>query len=817
MNIQYSNYAIPAYRRFRKSTRKGQLLVMFGLFMLFLIMGFFALAVDFTMIYHTKAKLSRTVDAVALRIVNRYSKNHSDSDRQRIAESIFEGNFALLKNTGTTITWAWASDGRSISSTLGETITGSGTDASGTEKYKLVINTKADSNTGVVVSDVTGTAVHDTLLLPFFSSDYEEFTFTEDAEAERFPSVNAVIIDVSGSMRSNGGAVGISGTGTTDGAVVQFVNEFDEERDYMLVVSFSNGAKVVWPTTMEGTDYHATHNPNGSGLPFFEPTRNFLTTGDANGKTVKDVIENEVAYSGWTNGAEGLRVAAKHIQLWLDNEDSLQSETVRNKIKVNYVFMTDGENNTYRTYVRGYGYGVTSSGGNDYTEPTLSIHNSFHRDWPLVIEDESDLDGTLYETYDLGDLLHGANVPGTTGPDTRPEQVAGIATNVNTNRISDGNDNRYARTQEEYSTNATTDYNNYQDWTALLIKGSSANLDARTAELLLFDRNIRDDDDADDNDVDASDYVLDSDIDREKGRTESSYFTQIPRTLTEDTVADFMNPGKGHDYYAAAGSANNPTVYSTLDADTQTEVSGSNTYYYITRGTATRYYFLSQAIYNGYEDRYDNIADDDVKMTNTIANYFPMGEVYANHQGSFVEDNGGGTLTVSESLTPHIFKADSNKRRLFVTQRISDFYPEYHFDGAPKSGRWSTSDDDDDDHESQRYAYSWRNGGDWDDVDDVSERNECDFLAGAQAKILRLRDDNDVFKYQDATVYTIRYGSSGNGNLLKEMANDPNEYSSYIPFPTENEGLYYDVSASSAALQAAFKDIASRIAVRISR
>jgi|GEM_PF-4887984 len=279
-----------------------------------------------------------------------------------------------------------------------------------------------------------------------------------------------------------------------------------------------------------------------------------------------------------------------------------------------------------------------------------------------------------------------------------------------------------------------------------------------------------------------------------------------------------MNPGIGHNYYQPASSADNPTVYSTVGASSQT-VSG-NRVYYITRGTTKRYYFLSQEIYQDYKNRFDNICNDAVKMTNERCQYVPMGEVWANHQGSYLEENGqNNEWNPTEALTPWIYLANSsNNRRTFVTQRITDFYPTYSFDGPPKEARWSGASDGSTDHRrrSQRRYYSWKDGGGWRScTSGIPERSECDFLLGAQAQILRqVNSDTNPFKWQDATIYTIRYGNSGNSSLLREMANDP-DYSGFDN--TENQGLYYDVSANSSALVSAFQDIANRIAVRISR
>jgi len=838
-------------------SRKGQLMVLFGLFMAFMIIGFFALAMDFTMIYHTKAMLSRTVDALALRLVNRYSKQHTDSDRQRIAQSIFEANFDLLRKSES-ISWTWLSNGNSITSTQGETITGSGKNAAGDVKYSLEINTKADDQTGVVVTNVSGSAEHDTLLLPYFSKDYETFDFKANAETERFPSVNAIIIDLSGSMRGNQGATGIVGSGTTDGAVVQFIEEFDEERDYMLLVGFANSGKVMWPPTPEGVD-------SDTGLPFFKPSRFFLSgTGieaDAYGnKTIEEIIENNTGFTGWTNGGEGLRVAAQNVQYWLDNEPALQNPTIRDKIKVNYVFMTDGENNTSRTFVRGHGYGINDDWQIDMSPPVLSVHNTFHQEWPIIVGDQEVLEGVRYDGEDLDKLLKDAV---NTGKPARPENVPGIATCLTESRLHN-NKNRFVREREERSTN-------YENWNRLLLKETGyrysyqggdfyqkfgPNYDSRlnvsglnnSLNYDYRDNNdkIKDEDDAYDYEgeidsnlgrggaggpapeADPSDWVLENDWIRERNRIGSSYFLAIPRTVSHSEEHDFLNPGRGWNYWAPANSANNPTDLSAVSSSTQTEFeavvddSGSDvtvSYKYITRGTSTRYYFLAEQIYLDYRYRYENITDEDVNMTNVRANYLPMGEIYANHMGSFIQNNGGGTLDCNEERTPHIFDADSNgNQRTFITQRITDFYPRYSFDGPPKQSRWKGASDTSTNgaDRSSVYYYSWKDGGDW--VSNLNPRAECDFLAAAQAKVLRKRDPNDPFKYQDATIYTVRYGGNGNASLMKSIANDPlNQTGDFTDAPTENEGAYFDVNTGSANLQAAFKNIASRIAVRISR
>ncbi|MEM6602059.1 MAG: hypothetical protein AAF649_11795, partial [Verrucomicrobiota bacterium] len=248
-----------------------------------------------------------------------------------------------------------------------------------------------------------------------------------------------------------------------------------------------------------------------------------------------------------------------------------------------------------------------------------------------------------------------------------------------------------------------------------------------------------------------------------------------------------------------------------------TESVSGNTVYYITRGTTKRYYYLSQSIYQDYKNRFDNVTDDDVNMTNERCQYVPMGEVWGNHQGTFVAHNWNENVwNPSETLTPWVFVAgDSNNRRTFVTQRITDFYPTYSFDGPPKEDAWSGSDTSTNaSNRSQREYYSWKDGGDWDScTGNIPEKNECDFLMGAQAQVLRQRNSEaDPFKWQDATIYVVQYGNGGNDNLLKEMANDASE----VTTDAGNEGLYYKVSTNSQDLIDAFEDIANRIAVKIS-
>ncbi|MEM6884456.1 MAG: pilus assembly protein TadG-related protein [Verrucomicrobiota bacterium] len=813
MITQYFNWT-----RSQRKNQSGQIMLLFAVFVLFIVVGIMALAIDMGLVYQSKAKVSRTVDAIAIRVVNRYASTHTVADRQRIAESIFEANFGLLRSSNPT-TWAWTDNGLDVTTTTGEIIEAYGT-VNGEQDYYIKVNTVADTQTGVVVSNVTATAYHRPILIPAFfklafsdnpsyANQYEKFAHTESAEAERFPSVNAVIIDLSGSMRNNNGAEGISGNGTTEGAVTQFVEAFDETRDYMIVVGFSNGGKVLWPPKASGTD-------SATGLPYFIPSRNYITPhSDHDNITIQQVVEQQVAYSGWTNGAEGLRVAALNIQRWLNNEPVLQLASIRKKLKINYVFMTDGDNNTFRTYIRGYGHGIDDNGNNNYSPPDLSIHNTFHMEWPMVVKDQADISGMTYDSENLGNLLNGANIP--SGYNKYPENMAGVAANLTGNEKLDDGNQRYVRSRESTGS--------YEDWTGVLIKETGNDFDGRWATNLKYDSSVRDEDDVPSAES-PDDYVLDDDKHYERFRIRSSQFTQIPRSLSKYSESDFMNPGLGHDYYDAAGSADNPTSYSTLSGATQTETISGKTVYYITRGPDNKkYYFLSRDIYQDYKDRFDNVTDDDVNMTNERCQYVPMGEVWANHQGSYLDSNGNGNeWDPTEALTPWIFLADGNSRRMFVSQRVTDFYPTYSFDGPTKELRWSDSSSeqrspvDDDKDQVQRQFYSWKDGGDWDSATgNIPEKNECDFLMGAQAQILRQRNtDTDPFKWQDATIYTIQYGSGGNSSLLKEMANDVN-YISNTNSATQNEGLYYDVNANSNDLVAAFEDIANRIAVKISK
>jgi len=173
---------------------------------------------------------------------------------------------------------------------------------------------------------------------------FNNVTMSEASKAAKYPTLNAVIIDQSGSMLLNGGAAVMAD------AVEAFAKAFDETSDPLIVISFSSTYDIIWPGINETTGRFININAcyglntyNGAGV--------------AAGKTkIYDAV-NAVAYGGATNAAIGLREAVYQV----DNaiaDFKIANPTLANKLKVNYIFMTDGKFNALPAYVRGRGFGM---------------------------------------------------------------------------------------------------------------------------------------------------------------------------------------------------------------------------------------------------------------------------------------------------------------------------------------------------------------------------------------------------------------------------------------------------------------------------
>jgi Flp pilus assembly protein TadG len=308
-----------------RRAKKGQILVVYALLfpVLFLFLG---LGIDAGMIYLDNAKLSRAIDATAIRMARKFESD--PVRRQQIAISMMKINYPGFFES----TPSWSVSG-TLNGSRGETMTGTGVNG-----QTVTIVTKSDAVSGTVSVQMTGSVKHYTYFMPIAGDSYKSVTFSGGASAERYPACNVLILDNSGSMTGNGGSTNMPP------AVKAFVEEFDENRDYLLVVGFNYTAWVLWPPPGE--------NVTGG---YVKPGHGFKT-GSGGGQTftqsAKTMADN-LSFKNSTNAASAIRLAGIHLDKFYQSLSSI----ARSKIKFNFVFMTDGDFNGSPAYVRGFGFG----------------------------------------------------------------------------------------------------------------------------------------------------------------------------------------------------------------------------------------------------------------------------------------------------------------------------------------------------------------------------------------------------------------------------------------------------------------------------
>jgi hypothetical protein len=99
------------------------------------------------------------------------------------------------------------------------------------------------------------------------------------------------------------------------------------------------------------------------------------------------------------------------LHKWLEND---VDEAIRDQLQINFIFFTDGEFNTIRSYIRGPGFGSNKTNQAVMSTPQadLSVHNTFHDYDPIVARDLNvTFEGKNLSTI-FGSYAHPVDVPG---------------------------------------------------------------------------------------------------------------------------------------------------------------------------------------------------------------------------------------------------------------------------------------------------------------------------------------------------------------------------------------------------------------------
>ena len=168
-----------------------------------LLVLFTAMAVDMGLIYVTKAKLSKAVDAAVLTGVKNYALGTGTA--QTLATDMFQANFGANPPSLGAGNFTWC-PGASCPTTA----------------VSLTVKATATVNT------------HFMRYLPKFAT----WNISDTATATRSNLVMSIILDRSGSMVNDGGGAALQYT------VPLFVNDFLPGSDHIAMISFAGGSRV---------------------------------------------------------------------------------------------------------------------------------------------------------------------------------------------------------------------------------------------------------------------------------------------------------------------------------------------------------------------------------------------------------------------------------------------------------------------------------------------------------------------------------------------------------------------------------------------
>jgi Flp pilus assembly protein TadG len=362
---------------------KGQILILFVL-MAMVIFLFAGMGIDFGLVYLSKARLSRSVDSLGLRLANNLPTN--TVERARTGLDVMRANYPnflsqVVYTNGDFIPAGSVSSTTNAVGAVTTLITNSG--QSLTFVTRAIMNTNVNPPLKITMVEAKARTTHPTYFLRLVGK--ETIPLEEIASAERAPNVIILILDVSGSMKYN------NGWSILPRAVTNFVAMFNnsQDQDFMAVVTFSSYATLVWPTNHLASPTNVMVPSNN----FVAPVTAFMT--NVENATTRALTNNNeftapgIRFSGVTCAQEGLRLGYEVADNLLGG---ITDPVLKAKLKTYYVFFTDGDFNTTRTFVRGNGFGLephTSGTQVPGTSFQLKFHSTntlpfFHHTLPLA-------------------------------------------------------------------------------------------------------------------------------------------------------------------------------------------------------------------------------------------------------------------------------------------------------------------------------------------------------------------------------------------------------------------------------------------------
>lgn len=768
---KFCRTSITSSRRQRRRSNRAQILLLFGLMLPILCMAL-GLCLDVGLLYLADARMTRALDSSALRIGR--SPSDPAARRANVAIHTMRTNFpGFLHKSWGTPTISITGD---ISRSGGEKIQISSRNPRTGKDDTITITTEGSGQQGggpvfveAVTTEIRAATSVSTYFMRVANADaYSEVNIAKVAKAERQPAVIAVIVDLSGSMLSNGFSGKSRGEELFE-ALDKFVKVFDENRDFLLLVGYSSSARVIWPPDddLDGK-YDGVYFPSG----------NFTSGSGASLPALTQYVDSTVKFGGTTNAYEGLRLAAHNIQEFLRAFPS----GVRKNLSVNYVLMTDGQFNAVDSYMVGPGYGRNLSGGSSSGSST----------------------GQAY-----------------TNPSKRPSWLAGEDYDFHMQPLLVGELGAYNITAQiplYYSTASGGSHNLSNAVYNASLQRSIRDSDGRTRSI---PRGVRGATDV------FSSYSFQynwATLTIPHGQWHSIY---APANWITSWHGSWEPWGYGYNkiYNRQTQQYEHPSAFQQLIE--RAKLYNSRTLLFSGKIDSDE----NNPFRSSQSPRYGDDPRERMKSgLHEFANYGWGYRHYANQWGIY--GVGPGTwashrLNAMRRLNNPSMITDG---MFYGSIAMTDFYPDYTYGGdinefPTESKKYEGVDDLNLLSQHVRSRTQWNamwslRSSNW-----VANMNIEDayFNVEAQAYVLRMSGppsggeaaENEVF--QNAVLYTVDYSGSGGARSLRRVAND--DYGTAFPTYQEHKvGKYYNASSLGPnGLRDAFADIASRVALKLTK
>ncbi|MEM9399449.1 MAG: hypothetical protein AAF984_04515 [Verrucomicrobiota bacterium] len=444
---------------------------------------FSSMGIDIGLFYIFESRLVRATDTVALRISTR--QGLTTDQRMQMAADLLNANFPGFGD----VTWTTSGDpafdkvGTSTGQATvyyGETLTNF-TTASGQPAQPKALGYDGEDNIGsgkggytypndmrdlmydgyewdTISTDNNSITVKLRVVLDFNTyflklANIDSLTIGGangiEVEVSKDPAVTILILDASNSMNKKDaqeGASTIRRYNALREAVRLFIGEFSDTQDYFGVVYFGPKGRIVYPK-------------NG---PFI-PRENFYSTiyammgSDAEIQANRN-LDQDYMLGPHTHGQEAMRLAYNMVENFR-SRFTASSQAALDAMTISYIFFSDGDFTSARTFVKGDGY--------DFVHDDLTTLDKIATPWTHYIKPLSwssdGLNGKIFErknrtggsrgNYDLQALVEAIDV----------EKIEGINANLSTYSV--GTSSPYFYPPEDNFTLNTTqpDYSIPQD------------------------------------------------------------------------------------------------------------------------------------------------------------------------------------------------------------------------------------------------------------------------------------------------------------------------------------------------------------------